>query len=90
MAHSVKDELDYLIRAAQAASKNDWTDSLVRTMVRAKAVIISLENRVEGKLTARDQIALAMLPGTAGISDPGEAMGAGATVGAVRKSRPSQ
>lgn len=76
MAHSVKDELEYLIKSLQRVGKTEFDTPMLKTLIRTKGVIVTLENRLEGKLTARDQIALAMLPGTAGIDDPGLAMAA--------------
>lgn len=76
MSYSVKDELEHLIRAAQVAGKHEGNDRLVKTLIRAKGVITSLENRLGDDLSARDKVALEMMPYAAQTStDAGEVMG---------------
>lgn len=73
---SVKDKLDKWINHISANGHTISTSDILQTLTLAKQRIEKLEERNAITLTARDQIALAMLPGTAGIDDPGEAMGA--------------
>lgn len=76
MSYSVKDELENLIHAAQLAGKHEGNDRLVKTMIRAKGVIRTLENRLADTLSVRDTVALQMLPyATQSSSDAGQVMG---------------
>lgn len=73
MSYSVKDELDSLIKAGQSMGQAA-DKGILRTVIRARGLIETLEARLAGTLTARDQIALHMLPHATEYDD-GETMG---------------